>query len=160
MRCVESPRQSRGFTLLEVLVALVVLALTLTALIKMAGTSARDFGELRERSLAQWVAANVIAETRLKPLPDPGRRTGQQRLAGRDWRWTLDVQATPEPTIRRLEVHVLRGQADDDVLVQLNGPDFETVRKAVLEDLTRVPGILASDTLFTDGGYEPPLKDS
>ena len=49
---------------------------------------------------------------------------------------------------------------DWDVLVQLNGPDFETVRKAVLEDLTQIPGILASDTLFTDGGYTPPLKES
>lgn len=112
---------SRGFTLLEVLVALVVLALALTALIKMAGRSAADFGELRERSIAQWVAANVLAETRLKPLPDTGRQSGQQRLAGRDWRWTLDVQATPEPTIRRFEVHVLRGNDEDDVLVSLNG---------------------------------------
>ena len=49
---------------------------------------------------------------------------------------------------------------DWDVLVQLNGPDFETVRKAVLEDLTQFSGILASDTLFTDGGYTPPLKES
>ena len=47
-----------------------------------------------------------------------------------------------------------------DVLVQLNGPDFDTVRRAVLEDLPQIPGILASDTLFTDGGYRPPLKES
>ena len=40
-----------------------------------------------------------------------------------------------------------------DVLVQLNGEDFDTVRNAVLNDLPRVPGILESDTLFTDGAY-------
>jgi DNA-binding Lrp family transcriptional regulator len=42
-----------------------------------------------------------------------------------------------------------------DVLVQLNGDDFETVKNAVLNDLTRIPGILDSDTLFTDGSYFP-----
>ena len=42
-----------------------------------------------------------------------------------------------------------------DVLVQLNGADFDTVRNAVLNDLPQIPGILESDTLFTDGAYEP-----
>ncbi len=46
-----------------------------------------------------------------------------------------------------------------DVLVQLNGADFDTVRNAVLNDLPQVPGILESDTLFTDGAYtDRPLK--
>ena len=40
-----------------------------------------------------------------------------------------------------------------DVLVQLNGADFDTVRNAVLNDLPQIPGILESDTLFTDGAY-------
>ena len=42
-----------------------------------------------------------------------------------------------------------------DVLVQFNGDDFETVKNAVLNDLTADPGILDSDTLFTDGSYFP-----
>lgn len=115
-------RRADGFTLLEVLIALLVVALALTALVRVAGIGSRDFAGLRERTLAGWIAANVLAETRLSPAAPPtGRREGRLRYAGRDWRWAMEVQNTPEPGIRRLDVRVFAGNEHDDALATLAG---------------------------------------
>lgn len=97
----------RGFTLLEVLVALLLLSLALTALVRLAGLEARASAQLRDTTLAHWVAANALAETRLRtPFPAPGRSSGEETLGARRWRWQLDVQATDDASIRRLDVQV------------------------------------------------------
>ena len=103
-------RRTRGFTLLEVLIALVVVALALLALTRTAGGQVSNFDALRERTLAGWVAANILSETRIAtPLPPTGRRDGRLRFANRDWRWTLEVKATDDPAMRRLDVLVFAG---------------------------------------------------
>lgn len=96
-----------GFTLLEVLVAVLLLGLALTALVRLAGLEARATAQVRDATFAQWVAANALAETRLRePFPPPGRRAGEAQMAGRRWRWQLDVQPTEVDSIRRLDVQV------------------------------------------------------
>jgi general secretion pathway protein I len=105
-------KSRRGFTLLEVLIALVVVSLALLALTQTASGEVRAFDGLRERTLAGWVAANVLTETRLAtPLPATGRRDGRVEFANRQWRWTLDVQATSDPRLRRLDVQVYAGES-------------------------------------------------
>lgn len=100
--------QTRGFTLLEVLVALLLLSLALAALVRLAGLDARASAQLREGTMAQWVAANVLAETRLRqPLPPIGSSNGETTLGGQRWRWTLVVNATDDAGIRRLDVDVV-----------------------------------------------------
>lgn len=102
-------RRVRAFTLIEVLVALAVVALALLALSRTASVQVQAFDGLRERTLAGWVAANVLAETRLAAaFPATGRGDGRVRFAGRDWRWTREVQATPEAAVRRIDVRVFR----------------------------------------------------
>ncbi|HET9049548.1 MAG TPA: type II secretion system minor pseudopilin GspI [Chiayiivirga sp.] len=107
---VTTPRSWRaksGFTLLEVLVALLLLSLTLVALVRLAGLDARASAQLRTGTLAQWVAANVLVETRLKtPMPGLGRSNGEATMGDERWRWTLEVSATDEPRIRRMDVTV------------------------------------------------------
>lgn len=102
----------RGFTLLEVLIALVVVSLALLALTRTAGGQVAAFDSLRERTLAGWVAANVLSETRLAtPFPPTGFRDGRVRLANRDWRWRLEVKATDDRDMRRLDVLVYLGDS-------------------------------------------------
>jgi len=114
--------QQRGFTLLEVLIALVVLGVSLTALIHAASVSTRDFAGMRDRTLAGWVASNVLAETRLKETaPAPGRRDGHRMLGGRDWQWTLDVATTDVEGITRLDVQVYADAARTDPVARLTG---------------------------------------
>jgi general secretion pathway protein I len=101
-----------GFTLIEVLIALVVIALALLALTRTAGIEVRAHDALRERTLAGWVAANVLAETRLaRALPPTGRSDGRVEFGGRRWHWSRDVQSTPNPQIRRIDVQVFAGEA-------------------------------------------------
>lgn len=106
--------RQRGFTLLEVLIALVVVALALLALTRTAGGQVNSFEGLRERTLAGWVASNVLNETRIAtPFPGIGKRDGRTRFADRDWRWSLEVKATDDPGMRRLEVSVFAGESTD-----------------------------------------------
>lgn len=93
--------------MLEVLVALLLLALALTALVRLSGLEARATAQLRDSTLAQWVAANALAEARLRSRLAPGTRDEGEALMGtRRWRWRLDAQATDDPTILRLDVQV------------------------------------------------------
>lgn len=109
-----------GFSLLEVLVALAVLALAMTALVRTAGMEARALAQAREHSHAQWLASNVIAEARLEPaLPASALRQGQASLGDQDWRWTMAISTT-EAGIRRLDVTVIR-EPEIEPILRLTG---------------------------------------
>lgn len=116
---------ARGFTLIEVMVALAILAIALAASVRAVGEQARAQSILREASYARWVAANLIAQTRLdEPFPLPGQREGQSRMAGRLWRWRLTVSDTPDAEIRRLDAQVFAEEASvdsDQPLMTLTG---------------------------------------
>ena len=109
-------RTRRGFTLIEVLIALAVVALALLGLTRTAAIEVSDFDALRERTLAGWVAANVLAEARVAgALPSTGTSDGRVELGGRAWRWTRNVSATPDAGIRRVDIRVFAGDAKDSV---------------------------------------------
>ena len=114
-------RCHNGFTLLEVLVALAVLAIGLGAIIKVASQSTANITELRERTIASWVAANKINELLLAmDAPAVGNQKGMSEMAGQQWRWQVKVSDTPDRDMRRLDVSVslaFRGQGA--VLVEL-----------------------------------------
>ncbi|MGH8042686.1 MAG: type II secretion system minor pseudopilin GspI [Rudaea sp.] len=112
----------RGFTLLEVLVALLVLALALLALSRTAASQVDVFGALRERTVAGWLAADVLAQTRLAtPFPATGTSDGRRRFGGREWRYDIVVQATPVASIRRIDVHVYAPDDPKSPLATLTG---------------------------------------
>lgn len=104
------------------LVGLLVLALALVGLTRTAASQVQAFGDLRERTLAGWLAADVLAETRLATqFPATGKSDGKRKFGGRDWRWQLTVEATQVPTLRRLNVRVYSANDSESALADLTG---------------------------------------
>lgn len=99
------PRR-RGFTLLEVLVALAVAAIALAALARAGSQTLSAQAVLEERTLALWVADNVLGEMRLETGLLPGRRQGQARMGERDWYWSALIQPAPGGQLMRVDVAV------------------------------------------------------
>ncbi len=104
----------RGFTLLEILVALAVLAVALAAVIKAVGGYTSNQAYLRDRTLATWVARNVLVEQQVKDAwPDVGELKGDAEMGGRKWHWVGTVSQTDEEDLRRLDVAVRPIDAED-----------------------------------------------
>lgn len=104
--------RSRGFTLIEVLAALVIVALGMAAVLTTLGSSANTVAYLREKTLAQWIALNQIATTRLgSAMPGLGTSNGDVDYAGRSWHWRQKVTQAHVPGLYRIEVSVRRGTA-------------------------------------------------
>lgn len=99
--------RSRGFTLIEVLVALAIVALGMSAVLEAIGSSADTASYLREKTLAEWIALNQLAEARLQAQPPAkGSTDGELDYAGRHWRWHREVSDGGFPGILRIDVTV------------------------------------------------------
>ncbi|HET8941833.1 MAG TPA: type II secretion system minor pseudopilin GspI [Rudaea sp.] len=114
--------RQRGFTLLEVLIALLVLALALLGLSRTAANQVNSFDAWRQRTVAGWLASDVLTQTRLTtPFPPAGTSDGERRFGGGDWHWQLIVQTTPVDSLRRLDVRVYAGTDRSAPLAGLTG---------------------------------------
>lgn len=118
-----SARRGAGFTLIEVLVALAVLALALAAAIRAGGAYVGNQAYLQERTLAHWVARNVLTEIELEEQwPGIGQRSDSARLADLDWEWQATISETPDPDLRRIELSVWLGrEREGEPLAGLTG---------------------------------------
>lgn len=97
----------RGFTLVEVLVALIIVALGATAVLGALRTAADSAQRQRERMLAGQVAMNRIAETRLEPeWPATGTSEGSAEMGGRRWQWRQEIGRTPFAGVVQITVRV------------------------------------------------------
>ncbi len=100
--------KQRGFTLLEVLIALAILAVALAAAIKGISSHVGNISYLKERSLAHWVGMNALTELRVSGrYPGAGEIKGDETLAGREFRWTIKVTEVEGGDVRRLDVRVV-----------------------------------------------------
>ena len=106
--------QQRGFTLIEVVVALIVVSLGMLAVIETVGGTARNAGYLRDKTVAHWVAMNKLTEVRLLPnAPGIDKSSDEVKMAGREWRWTMEVKQTPVESIRRIDISVRPAEAPE-----------------------------------------------
>jgi len=102
-----SVSRPRGFTLLEILVALAVLAIALTATARGLGAAIDTTAALRDRTIARWVAEDRLGELELrKAWPALDVKEGDADIGGHAFRWREQTSATPVARMRRVEVSV------------------------------------------------------
>ncbi|GLS27115.1 type II secretion system minor pseudopilin GspI [Marinibactrum halimedae] len=126
-------KKQSGFTLVEVIVAMAIVAVALPALLTVMMTQADNAVSIRERTLAEWVAINLLEEHRLNYQLSGrvlnGRDTGEAELAGTTWYWHAEGKVTAVEAIRNLKISV--------------GTDASTVKD---EPITTLSGYLYEDT--------------
>lgn len=106
-------RRSAGFTLIEVLVALAVIAIAMGAAMKATLASTNNAIELKSRTAAGWVAQNRLNElAALGAWPDIGTSNGTESQAGMDFTWRVETGGSPNRSFRRIEIKVFT--ADDN----------------------------------------------
>ena len=122
-------KQARGFTLLEVLVALAIFALVAASVLTASGRSLQTAARLEDKTLAMWIADNRLTELQLAEAPPgDGRDQGELEFAGRRWQWQSEIEATSEPSMRRVTLwvaprpeHGLSGDLRERAVVSLSG---------------------------------------
>jgi len=104
---------ARGFTLVEVLVALIVVAIGLSALMVAVSGTARTSGYLRDKAIAQWISINRLSEVRLNSNNKFAQNTdtGELTVAGRTWHYDTQYFNTSIPTMQRIVVRSYSGDA-------------------------------------------------
>ncbi|MEP7314418.1 MAG: type II secretion system minor pseudopilin GspI, partial [Pseudomonadota bacterium] len=101
-----------GFTLIEVLVALIIVAFGMGALLATLSSAADTAGVLRDKTFAQWIAMNRIAELRLRSIrPEVGKTSGDVEFAGQKWRWSQEVLDPGIAGMLRIDVSVMHAGA-------------------------------------------------
>jgi general secretion pathway protein I len=103
----------RGFTLIEILIALTVLAVAMGAIIKATGDYTGSVAHLRDRTMADWVARNVLNDFQVrKEWPVVGERKGSMEMGHSAWAWRAVISQTDETELRRMDVEVLPEDSD------------------------------------------------
>jgi len=100
--------RGRGFTLVEVLVALAIVAIALAAASRSVALSTDSALDHKLRVLAGFVAENRMGElSARRAWPGLGVSEGAERQAGIEFRWRAEVLNTPHPRLRRVEIQVM-----------------------------------------------------
>lgn len=114
-------KSSRGFTLIEILAAVAVLAIALAAILSGMARYADNASYIRQKTIALWVAHNRLSEIKTAAgWPDTGTTDGTIDMAGQTWKWTSNVQTTPDAYLRRIDITVQR-EGNDATLATLSG---------------------------------------
>lgn len=100
-------KKSAGMTLLEVMVALLIFALTGTAIMKAASEHLVGVGQIEDITFATWVANNRLTQLQINPKwPVQNNQKGSQEMAGRMWYWQQRVSKTNDSEMVKVEVTV------------------------------------------------------
>lgn len=111
-----------GITLIEVVVAIVLLAVGLSALIKNINQSTINLLYLEQKTFSQWVALNKLNELQqLKLWPKIGIYEGKELMVKQEWEWQLTVSQTVNTNIRRIDIEVSLNQENLKPITTFSG---------------------------------------
>ena len=120
-------RKRNGFTLIEIMFAMAILAIVSVVLLKSSVQSVSRAGLIQDRTMARWIAENQLHGLRMidrddeDNYPSVGVKRSTITMANRDWQIVLDVSETENDLIRRIEVSVFKELDPDVALSTLTG---------------------------------------
>ncbi len=122
-----------GFTLIEMMVAMAVLAVGMGALIKASGENASNAAYLRDREIARWVASDALTELQItQPWGSNTAPKGEVEMFNLNWYWSARIQKVQDPDLRRVDVEVRRDKSAQSYLYSISGfignPELKSVQ--------------------------------
>ena len=116
-----SDRRHGGFTLVEILVTLSVLAIALSGVMRLSAQTIDATLSLRDHSLALWVAQNQMAENFILDWPDTGTTDGEAEMGDHKFFWRQEISKTGSVHLRKIDITVRREAKEGQVLAQVIG---------------------------------------
>ena len=114
--------KTHGFTLIEVMVALTIIAISLGALLSTSGTQASSAGYLKKKTLAHWVATNELTQIRItQKFPDVGDKKGSTKMANHEWYWIRTTKRTEDKDALEVTFKVFSDEDYEENLTSLIG---------------------------------------
>ena len=116
---------NNGFTLVEVMVALLIVAMAVSSLLFQMVSTIDNTAYLRDQTIAHWVALNQLELVYLenqytnKVISEP--RAGSEIMANRDWHWTINPIKTANKNFLQLDVSVRAEEDDESPIVTVTG---------------------------------------
>ena len=113
---------NQGFTLIEVLIALAIIAIALGAIMSTSGNQAFQAGYLKQKTLAHWVAMNEITKLQLgAEWPSLGEQRGSSTMVNAEWYWLRTVKKTQDEDARQIEYQIFSDEGREQNLTRLIG---------------------------------------
>ena len=114
-------KRQYGFTLIEIIVALMVIAIALGAVINTTAGSLDMGSHIRNKTLALWVAENYVNELVIEQQwPDVGKQTDTIALDQHNWYLVADISPTANTSMRKIRISVFENSRDSNALLSLN----------------------------------------
>ncbi len=106
-------RLKRGFTLIEVLLALSIIAIALTALLKATAQNVSNTQRIKEKSISHWIAMQAVAmvQTDIVQIPASQEITKVTSMLGQRWYWRAKLSPTPIKSLQQITISLSKNQA-------------------------------------------------